>query len=275
MSSMTIGLLSASCIFSGSLLGLALQKALPHHHLSKESHEIVKLGAGMVATLTALVLGLLVSSAKTSFDAMNSGIVQGGAKVILLDRILAQYGPETKSLREQLRRGVAATIENLWPRQRTGVENLTAFERANGMEIIQGELRALLPKDDAQRQLLVQARQTASELLNTRWLLIEEAQNQLPVPFLVILLFWLTMLFVTFGLFSPRNATVVVVLFVCALSASAAIFLVLEMNQPLAGIIRVSAAPFLKALELLWAIALETYRTASPRWAGQTPFNKK
>lgn len=99
--------------------------------------------------------------------------------------------------------------------------------------------------------MLTQARQLAADLWQTRWLLIEEAQGQLPVPFLVVLLFWLTMLFTSFGLFSPPNATVVTVLFVCALSVSASIFLVLEMSQPLTGTIRVSDAPLLKALEHL------------------------
>ena len=111
--------------------------------------------------------------------------------------------------------------------------DLTAVERATGLEIIQAELRELAPKDDAQGQLLAQARQIAAELAATRWLLIEEAQGQLPVPFLVVLLFWLAVLFGSFGLFSPRNPTVLTVLFVCACSVSAAIFLVLEMSQPL------------------------------------------
>ena len=105
---------------------------MPNHHLSKDSHEIVKLGAGMIATLTALVLGLLVSSAKSSFDTMNAGIMQAGAKIILLDRVLAQYGPETKTIREQLQRGLAATVENVWPRERTGVADLTALSARTG-----------------------------------------------------------------------------------------------------------------------------------------------
>jgi hypothetical protein len=197
------------------------------------------------------VLGLLVSSAKSSFDTMSQGIVQIGAKVILLDRLLARYGPEAKPLRERLQRGLAASIENIWPRERTGVADLTKYERANGIELIQTTLRELAPKDDSQRQLLTDARQLAADLSQIRWLLIEEAQTRLPVPFLVVLLFWLTMLFISFGLFSPRNATVVTVLFICACSVSAAIVLVLEMNRPLTGIIKVSDAPLLKALENL------------------------
>src|SRR5215831_10307931 len=107
MNSITVGLISAGCIFSGALLGMQLQRLLPGHHLAKEMQDLVKLSAGTVATLTALVLGLLVSSAKSSFDNINAGIVQGSARLILLDRALARYGPETKPVREQLKRAVA------------------------------------------------------------------------------------------------------------------------------------------------------------------------
>ncbi len=253
MSSIAIGLISAGCIFGGVLVGLWLRKVLPEHHLDKDSKDTVKLGAGMIATLTALVLGLLVSSAKSSFDGMNAGITQGGAKIILLDRVLSHYGPETKAVRDQLRRSVIAGIEMVWPeeKEKTGVSGLSAWESATAMENVQDKLRALTPQNDAQRQLLSQAVQLSGDLSQTRWLLIEQAQIALPTPFLVVLLFWLTMLYVTFGLFAPRNATVITVLLICALSVSAAIFLILEMNRPLEGWIKVSGAPMRKALEHL------------------------
>jgi hypothetical protein len=251
MNSTVVGLVSVACIFGGALLGVFLQKALPRHHLSKESHEIIKLGAGMIATLTALVLGLLVSSAKNTFDSVNDGIVQAGAKIILLDRVLAQYGPGAKPLRDQLRRIVAVRVESLWPGDRRPGQDAAAYERAKGLESFEVALRELAPQTDTQRQLLTQARQLTADVAETRWLLIEQAQSELPLPFVVILLFWLTMLFATFGLFAPRNGTVLTVLFVCACSVSAAVFLVLEMSRPVTGIIRVSNAPLLKALEHL------------------------
>src|SRR5215813_9074549 len=135
MNSISIALVSATCIFSGALIGLGLQRLLPGHHLSKETQDIVKLSAGTIATLTALVLGLLVSSAKSSFDTMNNGIVQSSAKIILLDRALARYGAETKAAREQLQRALAVTIEMVWPTEKTGVLALTSFDRANGMQL--------------------------------------------------------------------------------------------------------------------------------------------
>ena len=114
MSSFTTSLIGAASIFAGAILGMGLQRRLPSHHLSKEMQDLVKLSAGTIATLTALVLGLLVSSAKSSFDGIQTGIVQGSAKFILLDRALARYGPESKAAREQLKRVVAAGIEMVW-----------------------------------------------------------------------------------------------------------------------------------------------------------------
>jgi hypothetical protein len=251
MNSFAIALISAGSIFGGALLGMGLQRLLPGHHLSKEMQDLVKVCAGTIATLTALVLGLLVSSAKSSYDSINTGVVQGSAKLILMDRALAHYGPETKAVREQLKRTLATGIETVWPTEKTGMSTLTAFERANGMELIQDKLRELTPQIDAQRQALAQAQQFAGDLSQTRWLLIEQAQNQLPLPLLLILIFWLVLLFVSFGLFAPRNVMALVVLSIGACAISAAIFLVLELNQPFEGFIKVSSAPVFNALRHL------------------------
>jgi hypothetical protein len=248
MNSLEIGLISALSVFAGSLLGMWLQRLLPEHHLKQETQDIVKLSAGTIATLTALVLGLLVSSAKSSYDTMNSGIVQSSAKLIVLDRALARYGPETKAAREELKRSIEAGIEMVWPTQKTSGTGITSFERAKGMELVQDKLRELTPANDAQRQFLAQAQQISTDLGQTRWLLIEQEQNALPLPLLVILVLWLILLFVSFGLYAPRNATAVLVLFIAACAISASIFLVLELNRPLEGFLKVSNAPLINAL---------------------------
>jgi hypothetical protein len=250
-SSLTIGLISAGCIFGGVLLGLVLRGLLPDYHLRDDSKDTVKVGAGMIATVSALVLGLLVASAKNTFDTTEAEITQRSAKIILLDRVLADYGPETKATREQLRNTVAATIEMLWPAEKKAVSGLTGYEQANGMEFVQMTLLKVTPTTDAQRQLFATAQQIISELRQSRWLLIEQMQHVIPIPFLVVLLFWLTMLHISFGLLAPRNATVITVLFISALSVSGALFIILDMTHPLQGTIKVSSAPMRKALEHL------------------------
>src|SRR5499425_3603055 len=119
MTSITIGLLSAACICGGALVGFGLQRVLPAHHLSKETQDMIKLAVGVIATSTALVLGLLVSSSKGQFDAMGSRLVQFGANAIILDNTLAEYGPEAKPVRDQLRQSVEETLRRIWPEEHT------------------------------------------------------------------------------------------------------------------------------------------------------------
>src|SRR5262249_40472734 len=141
MTSLTIGIISAACICGGAVVGYALQRVLPKHHLSKDAQDAVKLAVGVIATSTALALGLLVSSSKAQCDAMGARLVQFGANLIVLDTTLAEYGPEAKPAREQLRRSVETTLQRLWPEERTGSSTMKAIERGNGIDAIRVVLR--------------------------------------------------------------------------------------------------------------------------------------
>ena len=251
ISSQIIFLISAGCIFGGALLGLLLSRLLPEEHLRDKSKDTVKVVTGMIATLAALVLGLLISSANTSFDGIDTAITQSAAKIILVDRALANYGPETKEAREELRTTVVAGIEMFWPSEKAEGAGFKSFERASGMEALQTKIRELTPTTDIQRELRSEAEKLSGDMLETRWLLVAQAQHEIPTTFLVVLLFWLTMLHISFGLLAPRNATAITMLLISALSVSGAILLILEMNHPLNGMIKVSSAPLRKALEHL------------------------
>lgn len=250
-SSLTVAVIALLCVFGGALAGRALAKHLPEHHLSGKSEDAVKLGGAMVATLAALVLGLLVGSAKSSLDSANAAVTQSAAKIILLDRALAHYGPEAQPIRDRLRASAAAAVAQLWPEERADESVERAFEHADRIEPIQSMVTELKPKDEIQQGLRAQALQLSGDLLAARWLLIEQSQTPLATPLLVVLLFWLAMLHLSYGLLAPRNATALVVQFVGALSVSGAIFLVLEMNRPLDGIIKISSAPMRKVLEFI------------------------
>ncbi len=251
MGSITVALLAFGCIVAGIVAGSTLRNRLPEHHLRDDSKDVVKVGTGFIATMTALVLGLLVSSAKSSFDAVNTGLMQNGAKVIALDRTLAQYGPEASDLRQTLRRTVAAAIVRWWPEDKAAVAGTDPIDAQHGMEALRTGIQKLSPKDDTQKWFRDQAIQLSSDMVQGRWQLIEQVQITLPTPFLVVLVSWLTMLFACFSLLAPRNATVVGVLLLCAFSASGAIFLLMEMSHPDAGLMKASCAPLLKAFSLL------------------------
>ena len=165
MISITIALIALACIYGGTLAGLFMQGFLPEHHLRAESKDAIKVGAGLIATMAALVLGLLVGSAKSSFDAMNTGITQAAAKAIMLDRILADYGPEAKDARDELRQTIAKTVASIWPEESTSGTGLQAVEGSAGPERVAEKVQQLSPQTESQRSIRSQALQMSVDPL--------------------------------------------------------------------------------------------------------------
>jgi hypothetical protein len=249
VSPMAIGWIVFALVFGSALLAMLVHNALPEDHLSTDSKDVVKLGIALIATMSALVLSLLIASAKSAFDTRSNQLVQASADMIMLDRALARYGPETKEARSLLQRSVAATIERFWPAE--GAKRLPIDPAASPVEDVYDKIEALSPQSDLQRSMQSQAMTLAADVGRTRLLLFEHLGASIPVPFLVVLVFWLCVIFASFGLFAPRNATVIVVLCVCALSVSAAIFLILELDRSFEGLLQVSDAPLRAALAQL------------------------
>lgn len=251
MVSVLTPLIALVCMGAGMLLGSYLRRWLPDHHLRDESRDVVTTATGMIATLVALVIGLLVSSATSSFDQANAGITQTGAKIILLDRLLGRYGSDAAEIRGRMRKAVAAGIQRVWPTASGSSGGLAAIERATGLDDIVEMIRELAPKDERRRSIQSQAFDVCKELSESRWMMLEQAQTKTPTVFLVMLIFWLTVLFTGLGMLAPGNATTYFCLSICAISMAGAILLILEMNRPMEGMIRVSPAPLLKALSVI------------------------
>jgi hypothetical protein len=232
------------CVFGGTLVGVILRAVLPEQHLSSESKDVVKLGMGLIGTMTALVLGLLIASAKSSFDAQRTGLSQLSANIILLDRALAHYGPESKDTREMLRASVADMLENSWPAENSGTAQPKKQSATEGKyEALYEKIQELSPKNDLQRTAQALALKSATDAAQTRWLLFSQKGSSIPLPFLVVMVSWLTLLFTSFSLFARPNATVIITLLICALAVSSALFLILELDRPLDGMIQISSGP--------------------------------
>jgi hypothetical protein len=246
VSSLTVGLIAFVFIFGGALLGMLLRGIMPESHLSDDSKDSVKLGMGLVATMCALVLGLLIASAKTYYDTQNAELTEMSAKIVLLDRLLAHYGPETNDCRAFLRSVVERSVDRLW--QAGGPPGSHLDPASVSSEALSEKTLALLPKDDRQHFIQSQAVSLEISLSQTRWLMFEQSSTQVPKPLVVVLVSWLTIIFMGWGIFAPRNTTVVATWFVSALSVSGAIFLILEMYTPYAGLILVSSDPLRAAL---------------------------
>jgi hypothetical protein len=243
---MSIGWIVLACVFGGALLGMALRLILPEHHLSAESKDVIKLGMGLTAMMSALVLALLTNSAKSSYDAQRNEVTQLSANIILLDRVLAHYGPEAKEARDLVKLSAAGMTDRIWPENRSGLAQL-----APNTAVAEGffdKIQELSPQNEVQRSLQAQAIKTSIDIGQARLLLLEQGGRSIPMPFLALLVFWLTIIFLSFGLFAPPNATVIVTLFLCALSVSGAIFLIMELDRPFGGLIQISAAPLRDAI---------------------------
>ena len=240
MSPLAVSLTVFGCVYGGVLVGMWLRSVLPTHHLDAESRDTVKVGIGLIATMTALVLGLVTAAAKSSFDSGNAAVKQAAMNIMAVDRALARYGPETGEIREGLKDLVAARIEAIWSHGLS--EPSTRKTGFASVEEAVEAIRSLGPRDESQRAAQSRASDLIETVLQARWL-AALGESAVPLLFISVLVFWLTITFTSFGLFAPRNSTVLAVLFVCALSVSSALFLVLELDGPFDGLIKVSADP--------------------------------
>jgi hypothetical protein len=241
-----VALLAFACVFGGAVLGMRLRNALPAHHLSADSKDVMKLGMGLVGTMAALALGLLLAAAKSAYDAQGEELRQMAATAVLLDRALLHYGPEAGEARQLLRQAVARGLDRVW----SGERGLTPVA-GRPVRDFYDAIEELEPRTGAQKLLQTQLIRIGLELGRLRLMLMEEAHRPMPTPFLVMLVFWLTIIFVSFGLFSQPNYTIVTTLLVCALSVSGAIYLILELAHPFSGLLKIPSTPLRNALQTL------------------------
>jgi len=237
-----------ACVLTGALLGMYLRVVIPEQHLSTETENVIKLGMGLVATMAALVLGLLTATAKNSYETQDTAVKHTAAKVLLLDHMLASYGPETNDMRHFLRRTLALRLAAIWPEDRSEHAKFDSPEAVPAAQALEARILQLSPKNDSQRWLQSEALRVGRDIMETRWLVLGGLSSSVPRLFLMVVVFWLTIIFASFGLLAPRNATVVAVFFFASLSVAGSIFLILEMDQPFDGLIKVSSAPVRYAL---------------------------
>ena len=246
MNTTLAALIVFGCLVGAVLVGRGLRRMLPQEHLSADSRDVIKLAIGLVATMSALVLGLLVSSAKGSYDTERSEVIQMAAKVAFLDRLLAVYGPEAAEARVRFHDAVKQAVQQIWPEEARQPAQLAPDTQAGN--VVYGVVQALSPHDDAQRKLKEQAISVGIDIGQLRSLLAAQSVPSISTPMLIVLVLWLAIIFLGFSTLAPPNVTAIFALIVSAVAVSGAIFLILELDQPFGGVIRISSEPMVNAL---------------------------
>jgi hypothetical protein len=248
MSPIAVSIIAFVIILAGATIGALLRNALPGHHLADDAKDVFRLGAGLVGTIAALVLSLLIASAKSSYDTQSTQVQHLTAHLVLLDRLLAQYGAEARPARDLMRRSVAPLVDRIWRENSSTSAKEAPFEATAVAEEANAKIEQLSPQTETERSIKARAVQLATDITQTRLLLFEQADKSIPMPFLAVLIFWLAVIFMSFSLFARPNPTIVAGLVLFALSASAAIFLILEMSQAFSGLVQISSGPLRNAL---------------------------
>ena len=248
MGAVGTSLVALVVILGGGFVGMWLRQALPERHLVDETKDAVRVGSGLIGTISALVLGLLIAAANGSYGTQSGHVQHMTADIIFLDQLLAQYGPEAKPAREELRQAIDPLVKRIWRESRSGTANRQSFEAAGPGQDVAAIILQLEPRNEAQRIIKDRVVQTTADWAQTRLLLFEQSGSSLPLPFLVVLVFWLAMIFLSLGMFARPNPILIGALIICAVSASGALFLVLELSHPFTGLMQISSAPLRNAL---------------------------
>jgi hypothetical protein len=238
MHSLAVSSFVFAVVLAGALAGMAIQRRAPDDHFTPEAKDTVRLAIGLIVTMTGLVLGMLVSSAKTFYDSEKKQVAEMASQIILLNDLLKTYGPETRQTRIEARQFVEDAIDRIWPKKKS---QLFQLRPTNYGERVFDELQQLVPKNDAQASVKTQIMSSLLSLKKTYWLMyLQSEQNSMPILLMAVVTSWLVLIFVSFGIFAPRNWTVIITLIVCALATSAAILIIVAMYSPFSGILKIS-----------------------------------
>jgi hypothetical protein len=253
------------CLLAATGLGAFVRPLLPEEHKAHETVQLLKLVVGMLVTFAALVLGLLTASSKTVFDTTTTDIRTYAAELIQLDNSLREYGPDADAPRRILRAYTAAAIASTWaqeppppgdyyeqtPLPGYGTDNLDSRVLGAMLERAQRYTRALQPPDQLHQKLAEEALGRFDRLTQQRWKIVEEARGSASSPFDRILVFWLLVIFLCFGLIAPRNTLALVTIMLGALSIASTVLVILDLDTPFTGSILVPSQSMRDALAYL------------------------
>lgn len=234
------------CLAAAPMVSMAIWPRLPARHRDDDTNNVVRLAANLFGVMTSLVLGLMINSAKNTFESIDHNVHAYATELILLDRILRQYGPEAEAVRQPLAAYVQRVVASSSRTSETTVVANQLSERL--LTEIGTRLSALTPADARRGFVLEDARQRLQKVLELRWVLVEQSEGAIPWPLIAMLVAWLALIFASFGFRAPRNAITVSTFVVSAALIAGALYLILDMDVPFSGPIQISSVPLERAL---------------------------
>ncbi len=247
MNAIIVSLLVVLCIFVAGIIGMQLHRLVPRTHMTKDTQDVIRLGIGMISVLASLVLGLLIATAKSSYDTTDQAVRNYAAEIALLNETFRDYGGNAAVPRNLLRAYTETLLHDIWPADGSSA-HLNDQHAEQLMERVREAVRALRPVDAGQTWLRDQALTINVSLLRDRWLLIGEQGQSISPVVLGILVSWIAVIFMSFGFNAPRNGTIIVAFLICALAIGGSIFLIMEMDTPLSGVLQISSWPLQNVL---------------------------
>jgi len=247
LSAVIVGLIAFGLILASIAVGLTMRHWVPEAHISGDSKDVIRLATALIGTMAAVVLALLFSSTRTSFETTNASVGRMTTSVVELDHMLREYGPDGEALRRALRQDVAAIVGAIWQDDAT-IQHPAHPDAPEGQVTVLTKLGQMTPATPLQAALLVRALSVSGDLEQIRLSLLAQPTDSLSKPFVTVLVLWLCFIFLSFSMSAKANTTLVVILVICAFSASSAIYLILELEQPFDGLMQIPNAALRSAL---------------------------
>ncbi len=253
MTAIWVSMAAALAAFAAGLFGLWLQRLLPKPHTSDRSRDMITAIVGLVSLLLALVLGTIIGSAYAFYSNQKTELETIAARALQLDIALAEFGPETKEARAELKAGTQRVHDMFWgekpifdsdPGQLapgTAIESLKATDAA---------IAALDPRTPLQKQAAAAAVVDASLIQNTRLSILLQLKSPVSWPLVTVVVLWSILLF-CFGVLSRINATTIAALGFGGFAVGSALFLIIELSQPYTGLFRVPPAALEQSIEAM------------------------
>ena len=238
-------------LFGSAVIAMFVARFLPEHHLSPETKSVVSVSIAIVGTMSALVVSLLISTANSSFTAKSQEVTTISVDTISLDRLLRRYGPQTQDVRALLQQYTASELQDFFPKQSGQAANLEDGASIAILEALQDKVLALTPANSTQTWLQAQALTLTGAMMSTRWQLGQDDLSRAPPRIVALMVLWFAIIYASFGLFAPRNATVIIAFFLSAISIGTAIRMTAELQRPFDGLVRISTAPLTQALTII------------------------